>query len=713
MALSDTYLPGALVLAHSLIDNGATRKLAVLVTENTVSAEAISQLQTVYDYVIPVPTIRNVHPNLQLMNRADLHSAFTKIALWNQTQFSKIVYVDADIVAYRAPEELFDIDAPFSAAPDIGWPDIFNSGVMVLTPDETEYARLADLADRGVSFDGADQGLLNQHFGTNYNRISFTYNLGRGGAADLSPHDGMIARWWAVYDRHYGNGRNQAQDDAQGKKQELVHSTQNAPPEPARNVNEGFFTGFTPGKRRESTTRTTTATSSPINSITRTTTNIMNTTDTDTMDTMNTMSTMKAMKTTPIKNTNRSSITSIIIKNIKVIKVVKGIITIALRTATKSITKKVTPDIMNPSITIRNNSLKLPRCRQPGMHSGLQLWASPSATNAWDEVPGIRKYIERVMDQTGLGGPRRYSAAATRAAQRQQWEAAAATTNRREGFFKVTDFPSVDDRPSLPVTPAPVRTGEGEEVEPVGFPIPPIGDDEDAAASDGQGITEIKPRLAEAEGVPPQSDWNPGAQLERLAKLHHVDTRSVLRRLSADDPAARRIEIPDRSLPPSSEGVLHLDHSLGRQEQEQRRHSHQERSVFSERTRTEERHSSWSNASSTTASIRTSKGVPILAPVPVKAGLPASKAATGRIIPILDEHEDEVEELYNVNGKSSSGSGSGYATNSSYSTKLEGDGTVQLPSYSGPGAAWEPDTYFPRNVTAALPPDEERDILET
>lgn len=197
--------------------------------------------------MIPVPTIRNVHPNLQLMNRADLHSAFTKIALWNQTQFSKIVYVDADIVAYRAPEELFDIDAPFSAAPDIGWPDIFNSGVMVLTPDETEYARLADLADRGVSFDGADQGLLNQHFGTNYNRISFTYNVtpsahyqyipafnhfqhnismahfigsqkpwfqGRpayssagGGAADLSPHEGMIARWWSVYDRHYGNGR--------------------------------------------------------------------------------------------------------------------------------------------------------------------------------------------------------------------------------------------------------------------------------------------------------------------------------------------------------------------------------------------------------------------------------------------------------------------------------------------------------------------------
>ena len=63
------------------------------------------------------------------MDRLDLHSTFTKIVLWKLLQFRRIVYLDADMVALRAPDELFDLVEPFSAAPDIGWPDIFNTGM--------------------------------------------------------------------------------------------------------------------------------------------------------------------------------------------------------------------------------------------------------------------------------------------------------------------------------------------------------------------------------------------------------------------------------------------------------------------------------------------------------------------------------------------------------------------------------------------------------
>ncbi|KEY64822.1 hypothetical protein S7711_09154 [Stachybotrys chartarum IBT 7711] len=263
LLLSDSYLPGALVLAHSLRDACTTKKLAVLVTIDSVSAESITQLrvrppppplrplkdwasqvstadddsQTIYDYVLAVPRIRNDQPaNLYLMNRADLHSAFTKINLWRQTQFSKIVYIDADVLAYRAPDELFDIAHAFSAAPDIGWPDIFNTGVMVLTPNMGDYYAMMAMAERGISFDGADQGLLNMHFKNSVNRLSFTYNVtpsahyqyvpayrhfqssinmvhfigsnkpwftGRDASFGASPYDEMVGRWWAVYDRHY------------------------------------------------------------------------------------------------------------------------------------------------------------------------------------------------------------------------------------------------------------------------------------------------------------------------------------------------------------------------------------------------------------------------------------------------------------------------------------------------------------------------------
>ncbi|KAG6284167.1 hypothetical protein E4U46_007459 [Claviceps purpurea] len=231
LLLSDSYLPGALVLGHSLRDAGTKRKLAALVTLDSVSVGAVSQLKAVYDYILPVPRIRNEHPaNLALMNRLDLHSTFTKINLWKQVQFSKIVYLDADVLAYRAPDELFDLPHAFSAAPDVGWPDIANTGVMVLTPNMGDYHALIAMAERGVSFDGADQGLINMHFKHSINPLSFTYNVTPSTHYQYLPAylhfqssismvhfigankpwiscrdsaDQISGRWWAVHDRHY------------------------------------------------------------------------------------------------------------------------------------------------------------------------------------------------------------------------------------------------------------------------------------------------------------------------------------------------------------------------------------------------------------------------------------------------------------------------------------------------------------------------------
>ncbi len=218
-------------------DAGTRKKLAVFFTLDSVSAESVALLQTVYDHVIPVARVRNNHrANLYLMNRPDLDSAFTKINLWKQVQFSKIVYVDADVVAYRAPDELFTLQHPFGAAPDIGWPDLFNTGVMVLTPNSGDYYAMLAMAERGISFDGADQGLLNMYFKNNVHRLSFSYNVtpsghyqyvpayrhfqsrinmvhfigpdkpwfqGRHAQHGDSPYAEMVGRWWTVYDRHY------------------------------------------------------------------------------------------------------------------------------------------------------------------------------------------------------------------------------------------------------------------------------------------------------------------------------------------------------------------------------------------------------------------------------------------------------------------------------------------------------------------------------
>ncbi|KAJ5315245.1 hypothetical protein N7476_005552 [Penicillium atrosanguineum] len=236
LLLSDNYLPGAMILAHSLRDNGTNAKLVVLYTPDTLRSATVIELQTVYDELIPVHKLVNGTPaNLWLMDRPDLIATFTKIELWRQTQFDQVVYIDCDILAVRAPDELLSLDVDFAAAPDVGWPDIFNSGLMVLRPNMQDYYALKALAERGISFDGADQGLLNMHF-RDWHRLSFTYNctpsanyqyipaykhfqstislihfigsqkpwnLPRQVVPQESPYNQLLGKWWAVYDQHY------------------------------------------------------------------------------------------------------------------------------------------------------------------------------------------------------------------------------------------------------------------------------------------------------------------------------------------------------------------------------------------------------------------------------------------------------------------------------------------------------------------------------
>ncbi len=88
-----------------------------------------------YDQVINVDTLLNSDPSaLSIMSRPDLAATFTKILLWEQTQYGKIVYLDADMLPIRAPEELFSLPVSFAAGPEIGFPDCFNSGFLVVQP---------------------------------------------------------------------------------------------------------------------------------------------------------------------------------------------------------------------------------------------------------------------------------------------------------------------------------------------------------------------------------------------------------------------------------------------------------------------------------------------------------------------------------------------------------------------------------------------------
>nr|AAZ14921.1 putative glycogenin [Coprinellus disseminatus] len=258
---SDAYLPGALAQvaalrdihspagADSLADQPPVPNVC-LVTPESVDVSTIKLLRRAFDLVVGVEILEDANERgLQLLGRPDLTTVLTKLHVFRLTQFSKVIFLDADVLPLRPISHLFQLPHEFSAAPDVGWPDIFNSGVLVLTPGEDKFNELNDLLKSKGSWDGGDQGLLNEWQGNNWNRLSFTYNTTPTAAYTYAPayerfgseisalhfigknkpwnsmayrapfstnsalsddpaqqaydYDSLVDRWYAVYDKHY------------------------------------------------------------------------------------------------------------------------------------------------------------------------------------------------------------------------------------------------------------------------------------------------------------------------------------------------------------------------------------------------------------------------------------------------------------------------------------------------------------------------------
>eukprot|EP00088_Acartia_fossae_P034971 TRINITY_DN35968_c0_g1_i1.p1 TRINITY_DN35968_c0_g1~~TRINITY_DN35968_c0_g1_i1.p1 ORF type:complete len:330 (-),score=98.77 TRINITY_DN35968_c0_g1_i1:325-1314(-) len=181
LSTNDSYSVGALTLAASLRRVNTTRKLVCMVTEGV--GEGMRKcLEQKFDQVVSVEELdSNDAANLKLLDRTELGITFTKIRCWALTQFTKCVFLDADVLVLAHCDELFDREE-LSAAPDAGWPDCFNSGVFVFKPNLETYSSILKFAKETGSFDGGDQGLLNSYF---YDwstkdiskHLPFTYNM--------------------------------------------------------------------------------------------------------------------------------------------------------------------------------------------------------------------------------------------------------------------------------------------------------------------------------------------------------------------------------------------------------------------------------------------------------------------------------------------------------------------------------------------------------
>ncbi|EGD83331.1 glycogenin-1 [Salpingoeca rosetta] len=191
LALNEKYVIGALVLAHSLHQTRTNKRLVCLVGPD-ITDERKMQMLDVFDDVVDVSLYSSGDVSrLELLQRPELGVTFTKIQAWRLERYEKCVFLDADTIVLQNIDDLFD-RPEFAAAPDIGWPDCFNSGVFVFKPSHETFSALSKLANEKGSFDGGDQGLLNQYFSSwrtqgPEHRLPFTDNMTANAAYGYAP----------------------------------------------------------------------------------------------------------------------------------------------------------------------------------------------------------------------------------------------------------------------------------------------------------------------------------------------------------------------------------------------------------------------------------------------------------------------------------------------------------------------------------------------
>ena len=164
----DVMLDSVLVLGASIRHVNSTFPFIVLTLAN-LSSDARRQLQHPRSGVTRLHDIEQLTYPFQVSKAALIMNKpcrYSKLHLWNMTEYSKIVFLDADVMLLRNVDELFE-QPELSAVPDLA--GVVNTGVIVAEPNAATFSEMVQLYFRAPSYNHGDQGFINWYFGEHLN----------------------------------------------------------------------------------------------------------------------------------------------------------------------------------------------------------------------------------------------------------------------------------------------------------------------------------------------------------------------------------------------------------------------------------------------------------------------------------------------------------------------------------------------------------------
>lgn len=192
----DGYVPGAEALGRSLLMSETREERIAMVTPDVSSSGRCRlarqgwELMDIEPIASPTRDVDQLYPRFA--------RTFTKLRAFGLEGFDKVVLLDGDTLALRNIDDLFERPS-IAAAPDFFLPDRFNSGVLVIEPSRALFTALSARLTEIGSYDGGDQGFLNDYFSDWYaspvgHRLPAGYNLHHFVFQFLISHPSLRAR---------------------------------------------------------------------------------------------------------------------------------------------------------------------------------------------------------------------------------------------------------------------------------------------------------------------------------------------------------------------------------------------------------------------------------------------------------------------------------------------------------------------------------------
>ncbi|XP_022144543.1 inositol phosphorylceramide glucuronosyltransferase 1 [Momordica charantia] len=165
----DEFLLGVRVLGKSIRHTGSKKDMVALISDGV--SEYAKQLLEADGWIVEKISLlanpNQIHPSR-------FWGVYTKLKIFNMTNYRKVVYLDADTIVLKNIEDLFEC-SKFCA--NLKHSERLNSGVMVVEPSETIFNDMMSKVNTLPSYTGGDQGFLNSYYSNFPNAHVFEPNL--------------------------------------------------------------------------------------------------------------------------------------------------------------------------------------------------------------------------------------------------------------------------------------------------------------------------------------------------------------------------------------------------------------------------------------------------------------------------------------------------------------------------------------------------------